>query len=73
LTKSKEEGGLDLGTLEASMVIFGMFVICFIIEMYTLYKAKKLKAAKTAEGDDSTTKKEVEVTEEGDNDEDMVE
>ncbi|KAL7562503.1 hypothetical protein ACA910_008212 [Epithemia clementina (nom. ined.)] len=51
LTKSKEKGGLDLGTLKASMVILALFLICFAIEMYMLYKAKKAKAAKLAESE----------------------
>jgi uncharacterized membrane-anchored protein len=41
LTKSKKKGGLDLGTLKASMVILLLFVICFAIEMYNLNKDKK--------------------------------
>jgi uncharacterized membrane-anchored protein len=40
LTKSKKKGGLDLGTLNASLVIFGMFVICFAIEMYMIRTAR---------------------------------
>jgi len=39
LTKSKEKGGLDLGTLQASMVILA-------VEMYYLHKEKKAKALK---------------------------
>jgi uncharacterized membrane-anchored protein len=45
LTKSKAKGGLDLGTLNASMVILGLFFICFGIELWNMYQAKKLKAA----------------------------
>lgn len=41
LTKSKEEGGLDLGTLNASLVILGVFLVFFAIEMYYMHKAKK--------------------------------
>jgi uncharacterized membrane-anchored protein len=44
LTKSQKKGGLDLGTLKASMVILALFVISFAFEMYYLQKAKKLKA-----------------------------
>jgi uncharacterized membrane-anchored protein len=40
LTKSSEKGGLDLGTLNASMVILGLFLICFAIEMYGVHKVK---------------------------------
>jgi uncharacterized membrane-anchored protein len=44
LTKSKEKGGLDLGTLKASMVILGLFSVAFAFEMYNRHKAKnKLK------------------------------
>jgi uncharacterized membrane-anchored protein len=42
LTKSKEKGGLDLGTLNASMVILGLFLISFACEIYQLRKARKL-------------------------------
>jgi uncharacterized membrane-anchored protein len=44
LTKSKEKGGLDLGTLQASMVIFALFIVAFAFEMYYLQKEKKAKA-----------------------------
>ena len=44
LTKGEDAGGLDLGTLYASLVIFGLFLIAFGIEMYNLHRAKKLKA-----------------------------
>jgi uncharacterized membrane-anchored protein len=44
LTKSKSDGGLDLGTLKASMVILALFIISFAVEMYNLYKAKKTKS-----------------------------
>ena len=40
LTKSSENGGLDLGTLNASMVIFALFIICFCIELYGIHKVK---------------------------------
>jgi uncharacterized membrane-anchored protein len=56
LTKSKAKGGLDLGTLNASMVILGLFLICFGIEMYNLRKAKLMKLqndTNTGENSDS--------------------
>jgi uncharacterized membrane-anchored protein len=43
LTKSKAKGGLDLGTLNASMVILALFAVAFSVEMYQLRKAKKAK------------------------------
>jgi uncharacterized membrane-anchored protein len=43
LTKSEAEGGLDLGTLNASMVILGLFLISFFVEMYELRKNKLAK------------------------------
>lgn len=43
LTKGKSRGGLDLGTLNASLVIFGLFLICFGIEMHGMHKAKAMK------------------------------
>jgi hypothetical protein len=43
LTKSKEKGGLELGTLRASMVILALFLISFAYEMYYLRKDKKAK------------------------------
>jgi len=49
LTKSKAKGGLDLGTLKASLVIAALFFVFFGLEMYNLYKAKKEKAAKANE------------------------
>lgn len=49
LTKSKEEGGLDMGTLKASMAILGLFLIAFAVEMFQLHKAKKLKKAAETE------------------------
>jgi uncharacterized membrane-anchored protein len=39
LTKKKSRGGLDLGTLNASLVIFGLFLLCFSYEMYTRQKS----------------------------------
>jgi uncharacterized membrane-anchored protein len=45
LTKSKAAGGLDLGTLNASLVILGIFFVFFAIEMYYMYKARKEKIA----------------------------
>jgi uncharacterized membrane-anchored protein len=41
LTKPKDEGGLELGTGWASLVIFGMFLIFFCHELYTLRKATR--------------------------------
>jgi len=56
LTKSKEEGGLDLGTGYASLVIFFLFLVIFVYEYYLLIKARKEKAAgannKTASDDE---------------------
>lgn len=46
LTKGTAKGGLDLGTLQASMVIFALFVVSFAFEMYYLHKDKKAKALK---------------------------
>ena len=45
LTKKKSKGGLQLGTLRASMVILALFVVFFAYEMYTLHQAKKLEEA----------------------------
>jgi uncharacterized membrane-anchored protein len=60
LTKSKEKGGLDLGTLNASMVILTLFLVFFAIEMYTIRtKAKKLDDS--AGADEPEDKKEEEV------------
>lgn len=39
-SKSESKGGLDLGTLNASMVILGLFLMCFGIEMYQLSKSE---------------------------------
>ena len=47
LTKGSEEGGLDLGTLNASLVIAAFFFLFFGIEMYQRYKVKKLEEEKT--------------------------
>jgi uncharacterized membrane-anchored protein len=49
LTKSEAKGGLNLGTLNASMVIFALFLVAFAIEMYNLHKANKRKEAEAAE------------------------
>ncbi len=46
LTKSKEKGGLDLGTLHALLVILALFFVLFAVEMYHLHKEKKTKALK---------------------------
>jgi uncharacterized membrane-anchored protein len=46
LTKSEEAGGLELGTLKASMVILALFLISFAAEMYYMHKARKDKEAK---------------------------
>jgi uncharacterized membrane-anchored protein len=43
LTKSKAKGGLDLGTLNASMVLLALFLISFAVEIFQLHKARKLK------------------------------
>jgi len=45
LTKSKAKGGLELGTLRASMVILGLFFVSFAFEMYYLRKDKKAQEA----------------------------
>lgn len=45
LTKPTDDGGLGLGTLRSSMVILGLFLIAFAIEMYQLRKAKCAKKA----------------------------
>jgi uncharacterized membrane-anchored protein len=58
LTKSEAKGGLDLGTLKASMVILALFTVAFVIEMYHLSKAN-LKAE--AEKDDVIENKSKEV------------
>ena len=46
LTKSEAKGGLDLGTLNASMVILALFLVSFAAEMYSMEKAKKEKDVK---------------------------
>ena len=38
LTKPKSAGGLDLGTLKASLVILSLFVVFFAWEIYTKMK-----------------------------------
>lgn len=40
LTKSSDSGGLDLGTLNASMVILALFLVCFAVELYGIHKVK---------------------------------
>lgn len=57
LTKSEAKGGLDLGTLKASMVILGLFAISFIIELYQIRKAKNDKAAMSTEEIEEKTEK----------------
>ena len=49
LTKSEEAGGLELGTLKASMVILALFLVSFAAEMYYIRKAKKEKEETKAE------------------------
>lgn len=58
LTRSEAKGGLDLGTLKASMVILALFAICFAIEMYGIYNAKKALdvKSKATEGNDESGK-----------------
>jgi uncharacterized membrane-anchored protein len=58
LTKSNEDGGLDLGRGWSSLVIFGLFMIFFTYELYLLRKAKKDK--------ESNSKEETEIIEDGD-------
>lgn len=41
LTKPRSHGGLDLGTLNASMVILALFVVFFAIEMYKIHRSKQ--------------------------------
>jgi len=41
LTKGKENGGLDLGTWQASLVIFALFLVSFAYEMYDTRKKRK--------------------------------
>jgi hypothetical protein len=50
LTKSKAKGGLELGTLCASLVILALFLVSFAFEMYYLVKDKKAKALKDITG-----------------------
>lgn len=40
LTKPKSHGGLDLGTLKASLVILALFFVFFAVEMYQLHKKR---------------------------------
>lgn len=51
LTKSTEKGGLDLGTLNASIVILALFLVFFGVELYMLRK-KRLQQAPTKETGD---------------------
>jgi hypothetical protein len=45
---------LDLGTLEASMVILALFFVFFFIEMYNLYKSNEIfKAEKKLHSQES--------------------
>jgi uncharacterized membrane-anchored protein len=55
LTKKKSRGGLDLGTLNASMVILALFLVCFGIEMYGIYKTKKGTVETKGEADNDVT------------------
>jgi uncharacterized membrane-anchored protein len=56
LTKSKEAGGLDLGTLNASLVILGVFLVFFAIEMFYMHKARKEEVvAKDITDEESST------------------
>jgi uncharacterized membrane-anchored protein len=55
LTKSKSKGGLDLGTLQASMVILALFVVAFSIEMYNMHKSKKQKLMEKEEAATAVT------------------
>jgi uncharacterized membrane-anchored protein len=55
LTKKKPKGGLDVGTLNASLVIFGLFLVSFIYEMYALNEEKKVKATAINNSTTSTT------------------
>lgn len=41
LTKGTDEGGLDLGTGYASLVIFFLFLIFFVYELYRMRKTRK--------------------------------
>ena len=41
LTKPKDHGGLDLGTLNASLVIMALFLVFFAIEIYMLRKDRQ--------------------------------
>jgi uncharacterized membrane-anchored protein len=52
MTKPKSHGGLELGTLRASMVILGLFAISFAVEMHDLHQ-KKNKASELSNGEDS--------------------
>ena len=54
LTKSTEKGGLDLGTLKASIVIFAIFVLFFGYELYVLHQKKKASSAPKVEATEHT-------------------
>ena len=60
LTKPKEEGGSDLGTLNASLVIAALFFVAFGVEMYTRPKAKKPKERQNNVEDLEAEKEDVE-------------
>jgi uncharacterized membrane-anchored protein len=58
LTKKKSRGGLDLGTLHASLVILALFVVCFAAEMYMREQAKEAKTLEDSSANiDVTLKK----------------
>jgi uncharacterized membrane-anchored protein len=59
LTKSEAKGGLDLGTLKASMVILALFTVAFVIEMYHLSKANLHTEAEKDEALENDSKAEV--------------
>jgi uncharacterized membrane-anchored protein len=49
LTKPKEKGGLDLGTWQASLVIFALFLVFFVYELYLIYFKKDLKTSQDSD------------------------
>ncbi|KAL7434241.1 hypothetical protein ACHAXM_003960, partial [Skeletonema potamos] len=49
LTKGTEKGGLDLGTGNASAVIFALFMVFFAYELYVLRKNRIAKAEDNAD------------------------
>jgi uncharacterized membrane-anchored protein len=56
LTKSKKKGGLDLGTLNASMVILALFAVSFCYELYDLRRKRLIQeeaATKMKEANDA--------------------